>query len=178
MEKIRITHLTIEEIDNWLNFMCTEIFPDDPREAVESMWTNDSEKDVHGIIIAKNEEGQIIGSVKAECLTMPLCGQPVLTGIISGVGICPAYRGRGLSKTLFEACYAYLKTRDMKMTHLYSKPDTLNFYLNSGYRFTKKQPEEDFYRMYYVLSSFRLGEKQITTADELVNEIDDFLLQS
>ena len=45
MQDIIIRNLRPDELNNWLDFLCREIFPNDPRDAVESLWRDDSQKD-------------------------------------------------------------------------------------------------------------------------------------
>lgn len=160
-----------DELSQWFDFLCRDIFPNDPREAVESMWHNNDEQAFEGVFIAVQPDDRIVGSVMAGCRNLPICGLPVRSGIISGVGIAPDFRHRGISRQLFALCDAYLLRRNAKIAHLYSKPDTLAYYVHLGYLHLPQQPGEDFYRMYRVLSPFSLGDVRIPDTRTLIDHM-------
>ena len=158
-----------DELCKWFDFLCRDIFPGDPREAVESMWNSNNEQAFEGVFVAVQPGGNIIGSVMAGCRPMPVCGEPVITGIISGVGVAPKFRRQGISAQLFALCDAYLLRRGAKIAHLYSKPDTLSYYTKRGYLHLPRRPGEDFFRMYRVLSPFCLGHISIPDTSTLID---------
>lgn len=158
-----------DEVGKWLDFMCNEIFPDDPREAVESMWTDDPIKDVTGIFVAVDDHDDIIASVKSACKGIIIRGVPIKTAIISGVGTRRDHRGQGLNARLFDVCCREMLARGARISHLYSNPDTLEFYLRMGYAALPQRPGEDFFRMYRLLAPFTLGDSDIPTTQNLLD---------
>ena len=165
---IEFRNLRPDELTRWFDFLCRDIFPHDPREAVESMWNGNDEHAFEGVFIAVQPDGHIIGSVMAGCRNMSVLGTPIRTGIISGVGVAAEFRGQGISAQLFALCNAYMLSRDAKIAHLYSKPDTLAYYTKQGYLSLPRQPGEDFFRMYRVLSPFTLGDTPIADTSSLI----------
>jgi predicted N-acetyltransferase YhbS len=168
---IEIRTLKPDELTAWFDFLSREIFPGDPRDVIEGMWYNDAEKDFGGIFIAADPEGRIVGSVKAECCMLPVLGQPVRGGIVSGVGTKAGYRGQGISRRLFAACHSRLLEKDAVIAHLYSKPDTLDFYLRLGYRNLPQREGEPFFRMYCVLKPFAVGGTPVPDSDSLAERM-------
>ena len=165
---MELRNLRPDELGKWFDFLCRDIFPDDPSEAVESMWNNNDERAFEGVFIAVLPDGRIVGSVMAGCRCMPVGTLPVCTGIISGVGVAPDFRGQGISTQLFALCDAYLLRRGAKIAHLYSKPNTLAYYAKQSYLPLPQRPSEDFYRMYRVLSPFFLGDTPIPDTRSLI----------
>lgn len=165
---IKIRTLRPDEISKWLDFMCNEVFPDDPREAVESMWHDDPAKDFSGIFIAVDDHDNIVASVKAACKNVTICGMSVRAGIISGVGTRRNYRGQGLITQLFDICRQSMIERGVRIFHLYSNPDTLTFYLHNGYLALPQRPGETFHRMYQVISPFSIGKTEISDTASLI----------
>lgn len=166
---IEMRTLRPDELQKWLDFMSREIFPDDPREAVESMWHDDPVKDFTGIFVAVDAQENIVGSAKAACRDMLIGGQPVSTGIISGVGVRQDFRHQGVSRQLFAMCRHAMLERDVKLLHLYSNPDTLNFYRHMGYLSTPQQPGESFHRMYLLIAPFTIADACVSTTQQLIN---------
>lgn len=171
MQDIIIRNLRPDELNNWLDFLCREIFPNDPRDAVESLWRDDSQKDFGGIFVAVNPNGAIVGSAKAGCRMLPLAGESVPAGIISGVGIRKEFRRQGLATQLMTTLHDSLRRRKMAVAHLYSKPDTFAFYQNLGYRALPQQPDEDFFRMYRVLIPFTLNNMPVKSTEQLISRL-------
>ena len=164
-----IRTLRADEVPLWLDFMCHEIFPDDPREAVESMWTEDPIKDVTGIFIAESTDGRIIASVKAACRDLSFGGTAVRTAIISGVGVRNDFRGQGVIRRLFAACDAEMIARGAQIAHLYSNPDTREFYLHMGYLHPARRPGEDYYRMFRLLAPVSVNGTEIRSTLDLLS---------
>ena len=168
-QKICIRNLAEDELSKWLDFLCDEIFPGDPRENVEGIWYDDAEKDLRGVFVSVNPDNSIVASVKVCCTMMTVKDQKVLAGIISGVGTKKEYRGCGITGQLWAACNKYMEDREVNIAHLYSKPDTLDYYLHLGFRCSDKHPDESFYRMYRVIQPFELGNIHISTTEEFID---------
>lgn len=158
-----------DELRKWFDFLCRDIFPDDPREAVESMWRGCDDSACEGVFIAILPDGRIVGSVMAGYRPLSVCGEPVMTGIISGVGVSPEFRGQHISARLFALCDAFLLSRGAKIAHLYSKPDTLAYYAKLGYAHLPQRDDEDFFRMYRVLTPFSIGSASIPKTQALID---------
>ena len=160
-----------DELRKWFDFLCCDIFPDDPREAVESMWRGCDESACEGVFIAVLPSGRVVGSVMAACRTMPVRDVPVTTGIISGAGVSPEFRGQHISAQLFALCDAFLLSRGAKIAHLYSKPDTLAYYTKLGYGHLPQRADEDFFRMYRVLMPVSIGSVSIPDTPALIDSL-------
>ena len=171
-EKLIFRNLSPEEIPDWLAFLSNEIFAGDPPEAVSAIWENNRERSTNGIFIAADRNGSIAGSVCAECRTLLFRGFPILTGIISGVGVKKEFRGAGISRTLFDMCHEYLNSRGVSAAYLYSKPDTLEYYRRLGYADCRMRQGEDFYRMLRLIRPFRVGSTRIGCTEELIDFIE------
>ena len=167
-ESLTFRPMRADELTKWLDFLCTEIFPNDPRDAVESLWHSDAVQDPAGVLLALNADGNIIASVKAGCRALSVCGCDVMTGIISGVGVRRDFRTQGITSRLFALCDEYMRSKRAKLAHLFSKPDTLEFYLHNGYMALPQRPGEDFYRMYRVLMPFYLRTTTISETGHLM----------
>ncbi len=146
-----------DELGKWLDFLSEEVFPGDPRSAVEDIWLRDPEKDFGGVFIAVDGQGRILSSVMAGCMEISLCGGRVYAGVVSGVGTRREMRGRGLASRLFALSHARLLQKGARLAHLYSKADTLSFYRRLGYLERPRRPGEDFFRMYRVLAPMPVG---------------------
>lgn len=168
---IRLRSLEIHELDKWFDFLSREIFPGDARSIIEGMWYDDAEKDIRGICIATDADGNIIGSAKAGCRPLLVQQQLVCTAILSGVGTKREYRGQGISRRLLEMCHDYARGKGAVLAHLYSKPDTFEFYRYLGYRNTPRRADESFYRMYRVLQPFPFQTHMIADTDEWIDRI-------
>ena len=68
-------------------------------------------------------------------------------------------------------CHEYLKARGVCAAYLYSKPDTLAFYLRQGYAACPKRSGEDFYRMFRLIRlirPFTAGGSEIQSTEDLI----------
>ena len=166
-ENIVIRTLEPDELTAWLDFLCRDVFPNDPRETVEGIWYDDPGKDFGGVFVAAEPDGSIVGSVRAECRMLGVAGQAVYGGIVSGAGVKAAYRGRGIARRLFDACHRRLYDQGAAVSHLYSKPDTLEFYLHLGYRSLPRVGGESFYRMVRLIRPFSIGDTPVSDSDAL-----------
>ena len=169
MNDITIRTLSRQELTSWLAFLCRDVFPDDPPEVVRGIWENDPAKDFGGVIVAAEPDGSIVGSFKAECCTLNLAGHSVRGGIVSGVGVKESRRGQGISRRLFDAGHRYLTEKGALVSHLYSNPDTLDFYLRLGCRTLPRKTGESFYRMYRLIRPFSVGENLIADSESLAD---------
>ena len=106
-------------------------------------------------------------------LNVELLNNSIFTGIITGVGTKKEYRKHGISRILFKKCFEYLKERGVKIAHLYSKIDTLDFYYHFGFLNSKKRKEESFYRMFYVIQPFTTNNKIINDTQEFIDIINN-----
>ena len=167
-----IRNLKLNELSDWFDFLSYEIFQNDSREIIEGMWNNDIEKNINGIFVALNNDQKIISSVKAESRNIKLCNNLIFAGIISGVGTKKEFRGQGINRHLFKILHNYLKDRGVSISHLYSKPDTFEYYKHLGYLNSKKHEDESFYRMFYVIQPFTINNVKITNTKELIDILD------
>ena len=119
--------LRLDEVGKWLAFLCDDVFPGDPRSAVEDIWLRDPEKAPSGVFVALDGRGRVLSAVMGGCRYLPLGGESVYTGIVSGVGTRRDMRGQGLATRLFALCRAHLLQKGAALAHLYSRPDTLAF---------------------------------------------------
>ena len=172
-DNLTLRPMRADELPDWLDFLCEEIFPHDPREAVESLWHNDPYRNPADVLIAVNDDGLILASVKSTCRLMNLCGQPVMTAIISGVGVRSPHRGQGLIRRLLEQCDRASIARGAVAAHLYSNADTLDFYLHMGYQAVLQRPGEDFHRMFQLLKPFDLCTRRVETTEQLIRSINE-----
>ena len=164
-----VTYRTIRmaEVPKWLDFLCNEIFPDDPRDVIENIW-HKSTQDPSGVFLALDAEENIIGSLKVDLRWQDICGYTKTVGIISGVGVHHAWRRRGIGSRLFAMCHEYLLDNDVAIAHLYSKPEQYRFFLNMDYSSLNQRPDEDFFRMYRVLKPFYLCTLTIRETGQLM----------
>lgn len=168
MNGIELRTLRPDELQQWLDFLCRDVFPQDPREAVESLWHTDGRKDFSGVFVAVDGTGNIVGSVKAECRDISICGEMTPAAIISGVGTRRDMRGRGIAMRLFDMCRAYMLENGARVAHLYSRPDTLDFYRRMGFGALPQRAGEDFYRMYMLISPFAPGGVLVADTQTLI----------
>lgn len=131
-EDMTIRTLMENEIEKWIDFVWG-IFPYEPRGLFERQWYQDPYRDIRGIIVAVDDENQILSTLRIFFRDINLNGSRVKSGGIGSVGTLEAYRGKGLSSQLFKVAIGLMEAEDVKISFLLSGTQNEGYYNSHGY---------------------------------------------
>ncbi len=125
------------ELESSVQGLLKEAFPDSAwaRSNFPGMTDNSDYYTFYGtpaIIVILREGRQVIGHLAAYRREVEIGCEPLEIGIIGGVAIAPAHRGKGHSRALVQRAHAYLKERSIPFSILFAHEPRV--YQSSGYK--------------------------------------------
>lgn len=121
------------ELEKWFDFLVDNIFTNDTRELFSNQWNCDPYKDINGIFVAVDKEGEFLSTLRVFIRDIYINGTLVSCAGIGSVGTKEEFRGKNLSTTLFEMSLKYMKDRNIHVSYLLCGEHNEKFYNKQGY---------------------------------------------